>query len=78
MLNYCKKKHEAGYACEILRKVIKLVTFVHGIPISVFFAISAVPSNLVVKDNMEKRCMDGVTYVVFVCPVLPAYCHPYT
>ena len=27
------------------------------------------------KDNMEKKCRDGV---VFVCPVLPAHCHPYT
>ena len=27
---------------------------------------------------MEKRCMDEVTCVVFVCPVLLAHCHPYT
>ena len=63
---------------KVLHNIIELVTFAHGIPTSIFFTISAVPSNLVVKDNMEKRCMDGVTYVVFVCPVLPAYCHPYT
>ena len=29
-------------------------------------------------DGEKKRCRDGVTCVVFVCPVLPAYCHPYT
>ena len=25
----------------------------------------------------KKGCGDGVTYVVFVCPVLPGHCHPY-
>ena len=26
----------------------------------------------------KKRCRDVVTWIVFVCPVVPAHCHPYT
>ncbi len=36
------------------------------------------PSNLIAKLAELKRCRDGLACVVFLQPVLPVHCYPYT
>ena len=52
----------------------------HAIPTSFFFLLSAqscFQQQSLDTHSIQKRCTDGVTCVVLLCPVLPAHCHPY-